>query len=150
MPERFSSCEFPLKKKRGSPPRNRLYAFQKDFRWKGIRVERYKPSGSDWSDITRHTIIGNHGEQTGFELRYFEIRPGGYSSLERHRHEHVVIGIRGRGRARLNRRDVEIGFMDVLYIAPNTIHRLYNPHDEPFGFLCIVDSKRDRPRPVKG
>jgi ribulose-bisphosphate carboxylase large chain len=149
MPGRYSSCELPVKKTRRSSLRNRLYPFQGNFVWKGIRVERYKPSGDDWSEIIRQTIIGNHGERTDFELRYFEIRPGGYSSLETHRHEHVVIGIRGRGCVRLNRRDVEIGFLDVLYIAPHTVHRLYNPHNEPFGFFCIVDSKRDRPRPVR-
>lgn len=117
--------------------------------WKGVMLEKYKDSGNDWSDVIRQTIIGNHGEKTDFELRYFEIKPGGYSSFETHRHEHVVIGIRGRGMARLNRRDVEIGFLDVLYVAPNTAHKLYNPHDEPFGFFCIVDSRRDRPRPLK-
>ncbi len=149
MPKPHSSCEFPLKKRKRASRRNRLYAFQKDFKWKGIRVERYKPSGNDWSEIIRQTLIGNHGERTDFEVRYFEIKPGGYSSFETHKHEHVVIGIRGRGRARLNKRDIGIGFLDVLYIAPNTAHRLYNPHDEPFGFFCIVDSKRDKPRPVK-
>jgi len=149
MSERYSSCELPVRKTKRLSLRNRLYTFQKDFRWKGIRAERYKPSGNDWSDIIRHTLIGNHGERTDFELRYFEIRPGGYSSLEAHRHEHVVIGIRGRGRVRLNKRDIDIGFLDVLYIAPDTIHRLYNPHNEPFGFFCIVDARRDRPRLLK-
>lgn len=125
-----------------------LYTFR-DFRWKGIRVERYKSSGNDWSKIIRQTIIGNHGEKTDFELRYFEIMPGGYSSFETHRHEHVVIGIRGKGRAKLNKKDIDVGFLDVLYISPHTHHRLYNPYDEPFGFFCIVDSKRDKPAPVK-
>lgn len=149
MSERYSSCELPSRVIKKTASRNRLYAFQKDFQWKGIQVKRYKSSGNDWSEIIRQTLIGNHGEKTDFELRYFEIKPGGYSSLETHKHEHVVIGIRGKGRVRLNRRDIGIGFLDVLYIAPHTAHQLYNPHNKPFGFFCIVDSRRDTPMPVK-
>ena len=31
------------------------------------------------------------------ELRYFEMAPGGYSTLERHEHVHAVLILRGRG-----------------------------------------------------
>lgn len=146
----YSSCEVPeaTDKRRGSN-RNRHYPFQDDFTWKGIKVQKYKPGGDDWTEIVRQVLVGACGETTKFHLRYFEIRPGGYSSFETHKHEHVVIGIRGSGRARLNRRCIDIKFLDVLYINSHTPHRLYNPHDEPFGFFCIVNAKRDRPKPVK-
>jgi hypothetical protein len=26
---------------------------------------------------------------------------------------------------------------------------LSNPFDEPFGFFCMVDARRDRPRPLR-
>ncbi len=91
-------------------------------------------------------MIGDCGETAKFHLRYFEIMPEGYSSFETHKHEHVVIGIRGRGKARLNKRNIDIKFLDVLYINPNTPHRFYNPYKEPFGFFCIVNAKRDRPK----
>jgi len=142
-------CEIPPATKRKTNNRNRLYPFQNNFTWKGIKVQRYKPEGNDWSEIVRQVLIGSHGETTRFHLRYFEIKPKGYSSFETHKHEHVVIGIRGRGRVRLNKRSLNIGFLDVLYIAPHTPHRLYNPYNEPFGFFCIVNAKRDKPRPVK-
>ena len=32
------------------------------------------------------------------ELRYFEMAPGGYSTLERHEHMHAVMILRGEGR----------------------------------------------------
>lgn len=143
------SCELPSPETRSRSNRNRLYTFQKDFTWKGIKVQRYKSEGDDWIGIVRQVLIGAHGESTKFHLRYFEIMPGGYSSFETHKHEHVVIGIRGRGKVRLHRRNVDIGFLDVLYIAPHSPHRLYNPYNEPFGFFCIVNAKRDKPRPVK-
>lgn len=147
----YSFCEFPSEKKQKTlKNRNRLYRFSPDgFRWNGIKSEAYKNEGDDWQRIIRHNIIGVHGETTRFHLRYFEIAPGGNSSFETHKHEHVVVCIRGKGKVRLNRRTVELNYLDVLYIAPETPHQLLNPFEEPFGFFCIVNARRDRPKPVK-
>jgi ribulose-bisphosphate carboxylase large chain len=147
--DQCSSCETPLTTRGKTGSRNRYYPFQDNFTWKGVKVQNYKSKGSDWSGIVRQVLIGACGESTKFHLRYFEIKQGGYSSFETHKHEHVVIGVRGKGKARLNRRNIYINFLDVLYINPNTPHRFYNPYSEPFGFFCIVNANRDRPKPVK-
>jgi ribulose-bisphosphate carboxylase large chain len=81
-------------------------------------------------------------------LRYFEIAPGGYSSFETHRHEHVVIGIRGEGVCTVKKKKYSIGFLDTLYIETSAPHQLTNPFKEPFGFFCIVNAKRDRPKRI--
>lgn len=145
----YSSCETPVTSGSKTANRNRHYSFQDNFRWKGVKVSEYKTSGGDWDGIARQVLIGASGESTKFHLRYFEIKPGGYSSFETHKHEHVVIGIRGEGKAKLDRRIVNINCLDVLYINPETPHRLYNPYDDPFGFFCIVNARRDRPKSVK-
>jgi len=31
-------------------------------------------------------------------------------------------------------------------VPPDAVHQLRNEGDAPFGFLCIVDRDRDRPR----
>ena len=143
-----SSCELPESNGKTKHNKNRHYRFEENFRWKGVRVQEYKSEGHNWHGIARQTLIGAGGESTKFHLRYFEIEPDGYSSFEKHKHEHVVIGVRGRGRAKINRRNIDLNFMDVLYIKPNEPHRLYNPFNEPFGFMCIVNAKRDRPKPI--
>lgn len=125
---------------------DRLYKHRGDHTWKGVKTEKYKPTGNGWADIVRRVIIGSHGESAGFHLRYFEISPGGYSSFEKHRHEHVVICIKGKGKALTGKKKHTLQFLDTLYIAPNTPHQLSNPFSEPFGFLCIVNAKRDRPK----
>ncbi len=147
--KRLSSCEIPAKKNKKTGNTNRHYSHQGDFTWKGVKINRYKPEGDDWAGITRQALIGASGETAKFHLRYFEIEPGGYSSFETHKHEHVVISIRGEGKAQLNKKHIGIGFLDVIYIKPDTPHRLYNPYKEPFGFICIVNAKRDRPKPLK-
>ncbi len=146
------SCEFGSAlspRPRGHSKKNRLYRFREGFRWSGVRVERYKRQGDDFKGVIRQVIAGDKGEALRFQLRYFEIEPGGYSSHEWHNHEHVVVCVRGRGRVKLGKRSVKMEFLDTLYIAPRTPHRLYNPYDEPFGFFCIVNSKRDRPKRIR-
>ncbi len=90
-------------------------------------------------------LIGEHGEKTKFHVRYFEIASGGFSSFEKHRHEHVVIVVHGKGYIRIDKKKSLIGFLDTTYIKSDTPHQLSNPFDEPFGFLCIVNARRDRP-----
>ncbi|MBS1234584.1 MAG: hypothetical protein H6R43_300 [Nitrospirae bacterium] len=148
--EGISMCEINGKKSSlKRPNRTAFYKHKGDFRWSGVKDEPYKTSGADWSNIIRRVLIGARGESAKFHVRYFEISPEGNSSLELHRHEHVVICVKGRGRVLTGRTKHTMGFMDTVYIAPNTLHQLSNPYHEPFGFLCIVNSRRDRPTVVK-
>jgi ribulose-bisphosphate carboxylase large chain len=133
-------------KKQSAGKKSILYKYKGKFTWKGIKNERYKVSGRDWSDIIRKTFIGNHGETTKFHLRYFEISPGGYSSFEMHRHEHVVIGIRGKGICVIKKKKYIVNYLDTVYIEPSAPHQLRNPYKEPFGFFCIVNAQRDKPK----
>jgi len=126
--------------------KSKFYKHKGDFSWQGIKVEKYKLAGKGWSDVVRHTLIGSHGETSKFHLRYFEIASGGYSNLEVHKHEHVIIGIRGRGLCAAGNKSYEIGFLDTVYIQPDALHQLKNPFNTPFGFFCIVNARRDRPR----
>jgi ribulose-bisphosphate carboxylase large chain len=134
--------------KRKAPIKNksRLYKYKGAFSWNGVKIEQYKPAARDWAHVIRKTVIGSRRETTKFHLRYFEIAPRGYTSFEVHRHEHVVIGIRGKGLCILGKKRRPLGFLDILYIEPNTPHQLMNPFQEPFGFFCIVNAKRDRPK----
>lgn len=144
-----SFCELPpQKKKRGDQHVNKdaFYRHIGNFTWRGVTDQPYKADGTEWSDVMRRVLIGARGESTRFHVRYFEIAPGGRSSLEQHRHEHVVICVRGEGMMLSGKKRKKLKFMDTAYIAPETVHRLSNPFQEPFGFLCIVNARRDRPR----
>ncbi len=144
------SCDWKRKPDSGNKlqadNKSRLCRYKGDFSWQGIKKERYKREWGNWADIVRQTLIGDHGESARFHLRYFELAPGGFSSYEVHKHEHVVVGIRGSGLCVVKKKSIHINFLDTLYIAPNTPHQLRNPYTEPFGFFCIVNAKRDKPR----
>ncbi|HMK59650.1 MAG TPA: cupin domain-containing protein [Dissulfurispiraceae bacterium] len=146
-----SACDWhlPIAGKKATSNYDRIWRHRGGCRWTGVIAERYKQKDGGWSDITRNILIGKSGESTKFHLRYFELASGGYSSLESHRHEHVVICIRGKGKVRLGSKSRLIKYLDTVYVAPNTVHQLYNPYNEPFGFFCIVNARRDKPRLIK-
>lgn len=145
------SCDWktPLTEKAPLTDKNRIYQHKGDCSWKGIPTEKYKDTEESWSSILRRVLIGDRGEDTRFHVRYFEIEPGGFSSFEKHRHSHVVIVIRGKGQIRIGEKTKTISYMDTVYIKGLTPHQLRNPYSEAFGFLCIVNSRRDRPRLLK-
>jgi quercetin dioxygenase-like cupin family protein len=118
------------------------------FRWDGVPERAYKDEpgaarGMAWRGIARHTLV--HGS---FELRYFELAPGGFSSLEKHAHEHAVICVRGTGSALVGSSVFALRPLDLVRSGPWEPHRWANAGDEPFGFLCTVDGERDRPAPL--
>jgi ribulose-bisphosphate carboxylase large chain len=111
-------------------------------------MQGYKQPAEHHCGVVRSVLVGESGEKTCFHVRYFEIAPGGFTTRERHHHEHAVVVLRGRGRVCLDETWHEVAFGDSVYVAPDEVHQLRNDGDEPFGFLCIVDSERDRPVPV--
>ncbi len=124
---------------------NRILRFE-NYHWSNRQAQTYKHhSKGSFKQVSRHELIGAHGENTTFDLRYFEIESGGYTSLEKHEHEHVIIGVRGQGIVIKDTSRTILSVNDVLYIAPHQSHQLRNEDTEPFGFYCIVDHKRDKP-----
>jgi quercetin dioxygenase-like cupin family protein len=119
-----------------------------DFRWEGVAVKEYKAAGAHFKDVTRQTLLGEGpGEEAlAFVARYFEVQPGGYSTLERHRHPHAVVILRGTGRVVLGERSYAIAPYDCVYVAPGTLHQFQATGGEPLGILCTVDRVRDRPQ----
>ena len=120
--------------------------------WAGVEPARYKDEAEGpgcFLGATRHTLLGVAREGPGaaldFELRYLELSPGGYSSLERHAHPYAVVVLKGKGTVRLGDSVEPVGPFDVVYVAPHEVHRFSADSAEPLGFLCIVYRKRDRP-----
>jgi len=123
------------------------------FQWQGIVPVQYKEHlgdarGLGWRGVTRYTLGRPPYIDARFALRYFEIAPDGYSSLEKHAHVHLIVVVRGRGRALVGARVLELKPLDIVYVPPHTPHRWLNPYSEPFGFLCPTDAERDKPQPL--
>jgi len=114
------------------------------YRWDGVSVLNYKEDGTHFKAISRQ-ILFEGGPKLGAQLRYFEIEPGGHSTLERHDHIHSVMVIRGHGHCLVGDAIYEITGNDVVYIPSLTWHQFRATANEPLGFLCLVNVDRDKP-----
>lgn len=117
---------------------------RENFAWDGVERLPYKETDAAiFKGISRQILFSD--ARLAGELRYFEIEPGGYSTLERHEHLHGVMVIRGSGRCLLGDRIETIGPHDLVTIPSWTWHQFRAGADEPLGFLCLVDAQRDKP-----
>jgi mannose-6-phosphate isomerase-like protein (cupin superfamily) len=116
-----------------------------DFRWEGVEQLPYKEDDRAlFKAITRQVLFSDpemHGE-----LRYFEVAPGGFSTLERHQHMHGVLILRGRGHCLVGNDVRPIETRDLVTVPPMTWHQFRATTDAPLGFLCMVNAKRDKPQ----
>jgi quercetin dioxygenase-like cupin family protein len=117
----------------------------KDYRWQGVEELPYKEDGRAlFKTITRQVLFSD--PQMQGELRYFEVAPGGYSTLERHEHMHAVLVLRGRGRCLVGDEVKAIELHDLITVPSMTWHQFRADAGEPLGFLCLVNAARDKPQ----
>jgi len=117
----------------------------RDYRWDGVSLLKYKDEGAaPFKEVTRQTLFSR--PDLAGELRYFEVAPGGYSTLERHQHTHAILILRGRGQGLVGAEVRRIGEHDLITVPPMTWHQFRAARDAPLGFLCMVDATRDRPQ----
>ena len=115
-----------------------------DYRWQGVDVLPYKEDGRAlFKAVTRQVLFSDPAQQS--ELRYFEVAPGGFSTLERHEHTHNVLILRGRGACLIGREVRRLATNDLIAVPPMTWHQFRATASEPLGFLCMVNTSRDRP-----
>ena len=126
-------------------PRTAHRSARAGYRWDGVELRPYKEDTRTlFKSITRQTLFSDP-EMRG-ELRYFEIAPEGFSTLERHEHMHGVLVLRGRGHCLVGDEVKPIGPHDLVTVPPWTWHQFRATAGEPLGFLCLVNAERDKPQ----
>jgi mannose-6-phosphate isomerase-like protein (cupin superfamily) len=117
----------------------------KGYRWEGVEELPYKEDGRAlFKSITRQVLFAD--PQLDGELRYFEMAPGGFSTLERHEHMHAVLILRGRGHCLVGEEVRAIETRDLVTVPAMTWHQFRATRGEPLGFLCMVNAARDKPQ----
>lgn len=118
--------------------------WQEGFRWDETELLAYKSDAAHFENITRQLLFNApHGLST--QLRYFEISPGGFSTLEKHAHPHAVVVLRGTGRVLINSEIHDLAPFDLVTVAPWAWHQFRAEDTSTFGFLCLVNIQRDQP-----
>jgi quercetin dioxygenase-like cupin family protein len=113
--------------------------------WRGVDVREYKQEGSaPFRAVTRQVLFDDAA--LACQLRYFEVAPGGHTTLERHEHAHAVVIQRGSGRCLVGDAIYRVDAHDLVHVPPLTWHQFRADAGQPLGFLCMVNAVRDRPQ----
>jgi mannose-6-phosphate isomerase-like protein (cupin superfamily) len=123
----------------------KIYRKAKGYRWDGVEERPYKEDERAlFKSITRQVLFSDPDMQG--ELRYFEVAPDGFSTLERHEHMHAVLILRGRGHCLVGNEVRPLETRDLVTVPPMTWHQFRATRGEPLGFLCMVNAARDKPQ----
>lgn len=115
------------------------------YRWAEVPFLPYKEEGSaPFKSISRQLLFKEDALRC--EMRYFEVQPGGYSTLERHEHSHGVMILRGSADVMVGDEVKVAKTFDLVHIPANTWHQFRTKGDEPMGFVCMVNVERDKPQ----
>ena len=128
-----------------SSPERPAHRAARGHRWEQVELRPYKEDERAlFKTVSRQILFGDPALDA--ELRYFEVAPGGFSTLERHEHMHAVMVLRGRGECLVGREVRKIELHDLVTVPPWTWHQFRASSDEPLGFLCMVNAARDKPQ----
>ncbi len=114
------------------------------YRWDGVEPHVYKEDSSVFRSVTKQVLFEREGDLP-VQFRYFQVEPGGWSSLERHGHMHMVVIFRGRGHALIGGEVREVAEGDMMTIPSWAWHQFRADRGEPLGFFCLVNADRDAP-----
>jgi mannose-6-phosphate isomerase-like protein (cupin superfamily) len=116
-----------------------------EFGWDGVELRPYKEDERALYKAITRQILFSDPSMAG-ELRYFEVAPGGFSTLERHEHMHAVLILRGSGHCLIGDEVKALDTRDLVTVPPMAWHQFRATAGEPLGFLCMVNAERDRPQ----
>lgn len=114
-----------------------------DFTWDSVDTLVYKQDQSPFKDVTRQVLFDGAWDLP-CQFRYFEVKPGGYSTMEYHNHTHMVLIFRGKGQCLLGEKVIDVQVGDYVEISGGTIHQFRANKGDYLGFLCLVNIDRDK------
>lgn len=98
-----------------------------------------KTAEMDGADgVMMRMLIGPDDNVPTFNMRLFEVAPGGYTPRHTHDWEHEVYVLAGEGVVLENGQDKPISAGNCIYVPPNEDHQFRNTGSENLKFLCLV------------
>lgn len=113
------------------------------YTWDDTDTLVYKEDNSPFKAVTR-SVLFDGAFDIPCQFRYFEVSPGGYSTLEHHEHTHMVMIKRGHGQCLIDNEIKDVAEGDFMVIPSNTFHQFRANKGDYVGFLCLVNIDRDK------
>src|SRR4051794_41948373 len=103
-----------------------IYRKAKDYRWDGVDELPYKEDDRAlFKTITRQVLFSD--PEMHSEMRYFEMAPGGFSTLERHQQTRAVLILRASGHCLVGSEGKPIETLHPIPVTPKICHHVRAP-----------------------
>ncbi len=90
------------------------------------------------SGCTIRQLIDESDGAPNFDLRQFEVAPGGFTPKHSHAHEHEVFVLDGTGVVLDGEVERPLRAGVTVFVAPWDPHQFRNTGETPLKFLCLI------------
>jgi quercetin dioxygenase-like cupin family protein len=105
---------------------------------KSSQIARHPVNAEGAKDTEIRWLISKEDGADNFAMRMFEIRPGGFTLLHKHRHEHEVFIIEGDGVFVCEGKEYKFSKDYVIFVPGDKEHQFKNGGDSVLKFLCLI------------
>ena len=93
------------------------------------------------SRVTMRVLIGPDDGAPNFNMRLFEVAPGGHTPSHQHEWEHEVYVLAGQGVVQTPAGQHAVAAGQCVFVPANETHQFRNAGDDALRFLCLVPSR---------
>lgn len=83
-------------------------------------------------------LISKEDGAVNFAMRMFEIKPGGFTPLHKHRHEHEVFIVDGEGVFVYEGKEYPFSKDYMIFVPGDKEHQFKNRGSNVLKFLCLI------------
>jgi len=91
-------------------------------------------------DVTIRWLVSDRDGAPHFQMRLFEVAPGGGTPLHAHEWEHEIFIVLGTGAIALEEGEKPFAEGHFIFVPAGTLHSFRNTGEGPMRFLCMVPS----------
>ncbi len=110
----------------------------KHINYKDVKAEKAEEEAKD---TTIRWLITSKDDATHFAMRFFEIKPKGFTPLHKHDWEHEVFILEGKGIVKTGGKEERFKKGDVFFIPSMEEHQFKNTDKKVLKFLCLIPYK---------
>jgi|YelNatPaOPRAMG01_1025707.scaffolds.fasta_scaffold56585_4 quercetin dioxygenase-like cupin family protein len=103
-----------------------------------MKITSYKQIPVNNETCCTKTAVRQLMAAEGFDIKFFEMQPGGYSPQHSHPEQHQILVISGAGTVSDGKKTKPIQSGDIISILADEPHQLKTTGDTPLRFLAVT------------
>jgi len=99
------------------------------------------------ANVAMRLMLSEADGAPNFNLRVFDMQPGGHSPRHVHPYEHEVFILEGEGEVFVGGEQKPVKALDAVLIPPSMEHQVLNTSKALLRFICLVPQQQNEAKP---